>query len=44
MTARLSKVTVVLFGLEDAFDVMSVDRLAPGPVKIIKKSVSRKGV
>ena len=31
----MSKATAVLFGIEDEFDVLSVDRLAPGQVKIV---------
>lgn len=31
----MSKITSVLFGIEDEFDVMSVDRTGPGQVKII---------
>jgi transposase len=39
----MSKATAVLFGFEDEFDVLSVDRLEPGQVKIIIESVSREG-
>ena len=31
----MSKATAVLFGIEDEFDVLSVDRLEPGQVKIV---------
>lgn len=31
----MSKATAVLFGIEDEFDVLSVDRLEPGQVKIM---------
>src|SRR4051794_8686909 len=31
----MSKATAVLFGIEDEFDVRSVDRLEPGQVKIV---------
>ena len=30
----MSKAAAVLFGIEDEFDVLSVDRLEPGQVKI----------
>jgi transposase len=39
----MPKATAVLFGIEDEFDVVSVDRLEPGQVKIIIESVSREG-
>ena len=39
----MAKATAVLFGIEDEFDVVSVDRLEPGQVKIIIESVSREG-
>lgn len=39
----MSKATAVLFGFEDEFDVLSVDRLEPGQVKIVIESVSREG-
>jgi transposase len=39
----MSKATEVLFGIEDEFDVLSVDRLAPGQVKIVIESASREG-
>ena len=39
----MSKATAVLFGIEDEFDVLSVDRLEPGQVRIIIESVSREG-
>jgi hypothetical protein len=31
----VSKATAVLFGIEDEFDVLSVDRLGPDQVKIV---------
>ena len=39
----MSKATAVLFGIEDEFDVLSVDRLEPGQIRIIIESVSREG-
>jgi transposase len=39
----MSKATSVLFGIEDEFDVLSVDRLGPGRVKIVVELVSREG-
>ena len=39
----MPKATAVLFGIEDEFDVLSVDRLEPGQIKIIIESVSREG-
>ena len=39
----MSKATAVLFGIEDEFDVLSVDRLEPGQVKIVIEMVSREG-
>lgn len=39
----MSKATAVLLGMRDEFDVLSVDRLEPGQVKIIIESVNREG-
>ncbi len=39
----MPEATSVLFGIEDEFRVLSVDRLEPGQVKILIESVSREG-
>ena len=39
----MPKATAVLFGIEDEFDVLSVDRLEPGQIRIIIAMVSREG-
>src|SRR3712207_1552055 len=39
----MPKATSVLFGIEDEFDVVSVDRVDPGQVKIIIEMLSREG-
>ena len=39
----MSEATSVLFGIEDEFDVVSVDRIDPGQVKIIIEMRSRGG-
>ncbi len=39
----MPKATSVLFGIEDEFDVVSVDRVGPGRVEILIEMVAREG-
>ncbi len=39
----MPKATAVLFGIEDEFRVLSVDRLEPGQVRILSETISREG-